>query len=163
MRVLRHFFAPSAQRLFPAAAMDRITGAIADGETRHNGQVCFAVEPALHWGAVLRGTSPRQAAEDAFSRLRVWDTEANNGVLLYLLLADRHIEIVADRGLRASVDDAHWRAICERMEGGLRNGDPEAAVVGAIGAISELLAHAFPASPEGRAAGNELPDRPRIL
>ena len=162
MRVLRHLFAPSAQRLFPSATMDRITRAIADGETRHSGQLCFAVEPALHWGAVLRGTTPRQAAEDAFGRLRVWDTEANNGVLLYLLLADRRIEIVADRGLRASVDDAHWRAICERMEGGLRNGDPEAAVTGAIGAISDLLAHAFPATGD-RAAGNELPDRPRIL
>jgi uncharacterized membrane protein len=162
MRVLRHFFAPSAQRLFPAATMDRIADAVADGERRHSGQVCFAVEPALHWGAVLRGTSPRQAAEDAFARLRVWDTEANNGVLLYLLLADRRIEIVADRGLRGHVDDAHWRAICERMEGGLRNGDPEAAVVGAIGAISDLLAHAFPATGD-RSAGNELPDRPSIL
>ena len=163
MRLLRHLFAPSAQRLFPAPVMDRVTRAIAEGEARHAGQVCFAVEPALHWAAVLRGTSPRQAAEDAFARLRVWDTEANNGVLLYLLLADRRIEIVADRGLRgAAVDERHWRAICERMEGGLRTGDPEAAVVGAIGAISDLLAHAFPAGP-GRAADNELPDRPRIL
>jgi uncharacterized membrane protein len=161
MRVLRHLFAPSAQRLFPAPAMDRITRAIAESEARHAGQVCFAVEPALHWGAVLRGTSPRQAAEDAFARLRVWDTEANNGVLLYLLLADRRIEIVADRGLRG-VDDGRWRAICERMEGGLRKGDPEAAVVGAIGAISDLLAHAFPAT-AGRVPDNELPDRPHIL
>jgi uncharacterized membrane protein len=163
MRVLRHLFAPSAQRLFPAATMDRIAAAVADGERRHTGQVCFAVEPALHWRMVLGGTSPRQAAEDAFSRLRVWDTEANNGVLLYLLLADRRIEIIADRGLRGAVDDTHWRAICERMEGGLRNGDAEAAVIGAIGAISDLLAHAFPATAEGRPAGNELPDRPRIL
>ena len=162
MRVLRHLFAPSAQRLFPGPAMDRITRAIAEGEARHSGQVCFAVDPALHWGSVLRGTSPRQAAEDAFARLRVWDTEANNGVLLYLLLADRRIEIVADRGLRGAVDEGHWRAICERMEGGLRSGDPEAAVVGAIGAISDLLAHAVPAI-AGRAPDNELPDRPRIL
>ena len=162
MRVLRHLFAPSAQRLFPASAMDRITRAIAEGEARHAGQVCFAVEPALHWGAVLRGTSPRQAAEDAFARMRVWDTEGNNGVLLYLLLADRHIEIVADRGLRGAVEAGHWRAICERMEGGLRSGDPEAAVVGAIGAISDVLAHAFPAT-AGRSADNELPDRPQIL
>ena len=162
MRALRHLFAPSAQRLFPSATMDRIAQAIAEGETRHAGQVCFAVEPALHWGAVLRGTSPRQAAEDAFARLRVWDTEANNGVLLYLLLADRRIEIVADRGLRATIDEQHWRAICERMEGGVRTGDAEAAVVGAIGAISDLLAHAFPAG-AGQTAGNELPDQPRIL
>ena len=162
MRVLRHLFAPSAQRLFPGPAMDRITRAIADGERRHSGQLCFAVEPALHWRAVLDGTTPRRAAEDAFARLRVWDTQANNGVLLYLLLAERRIEIVADRGLRDIVDEAHWQAICQRMEGGLRNGDAEAAVIGAVGAISDLLAHAFPATGE-RSAGNELPDRPRIL
>lgn len=162
MRLLRHLFAPSAQRLFPAAVMDRIAHAIADGERRHTAQLCFAVEPALHWRTVATGTAPRQAAEDAFARLRVWDTEANNGVLLYLLLAERRIEIVADRGLRDVVDEAHWRDICSRMEGGLRNGDAEAAVVGAIGAISDLLAHAFPAGAE-RTSGNELPDRPRIL
>jgi uncharacterized membrane protein len=162
MRVLRHLFAPSAQRLFPAATMDRIAQAIADGERRHAGQLCFAVEPGLHWRTVFDGTSARKAAEAAFARLRVWDTEANNGVLLYLLLADRRIEIVADRGLRDAVDDAHWRAICERMEGGLRAGDAEAAVVGAVGAISDLLAHAFPADAAG-SSSNELPDRPTIL
>ncbi|NUS38102.1 MAG: hypothetical protein HOQ02_03650 [Lysobacter sp.] len=162
MRLLRHLFAPSAQRVFPAAAMDRIAEAVAEGERRHAGQVLFAVEPALHWRAVLAGTTPRRAAEDAFARLRAWDTEANNGVLLYLLLADRRIEIVADRGLRAVVEDAHWRAICERMEGGLRTGDAEAAVTGAIGAISDLVAHHFPAT-AGRTTGNELPDRPQIL
>ena len=162
MRLLRHLFAPSAQRLFPAAAMDRIAHAIAEGERRHSGQVMFAVEPALHWRAVLDGVDPRRSAEQAFARLRAWDTEANNGVLLYLLLADRRIEIVADRGLRAVVDEAHWRAICARMEGGLRAGDAEAAVIGAIGAISDLVAHHFPAT-GARAGGNEVPDRPQIL
>ena len=142
--------------------MERITRAIAEGERRHTAQLCFAVEPALHWRAITSNTSPRQAAEAAFARLRVWDTEANNGVLLYLLLAERRIEIVADRGLRGVVDDDHWREICARMEGGLRNGDAEAAVVGAIGAISDLLAHAFPAG-AGSTSENELPDQPRIL
>lgn len=162
MRLLRHLFAPSAQRLFPAATMDRIAEAIAEGERRHAGQVVFAVEPALHWRMVFDGVDPRRSAEQAFARLRVWDTEANNGVLLYLLLADRRIEIVADRGLRAVVDESHWRAICERMEGALRAGDAEAAVIGAIGAISDLVAHHFPAT-DARAGGNELPDRPQIL
>lgn len=160
MRLLRHLFAPSAQRLFPAATMDRIAEAIAEGERRHAGQVVFAVEPALHWRMVFDGVDPRRSAEQAFARLRVWDTEANNGVLLYLLLADRRIEIVADRGLRAVVDESHWRAICERMEGALRAGDAEAAVIGAIGAISDLVAHHFPATD---ARANELPDRPQIL
>ncbi|HSR65479.1 MAG TPA: TPM domain-containing protein [Xanthomonadaceae bacterium] len=162
MRLLRHLFAPSAQRLFPAATMDRIAAAIAEGERRHAGQVLFAVEPALHWRAVLAGVDARRSAEHAFARLRAWDTEANNGVLLYLLLADHRIEIVADRGLRGVVDESHWRAICERMEVGLRGGDAEAAVIGAVGALSDLLTHHFPA-PAGGKAGNELPDRPQIL
>ena len=162
-RALRHLFAASARRLYPIDRLHRIAAAIAQGEATHEGQVCFAVESSLPIGAVLAGHDARLRAGEVFARLRVWDTEANNGVLLYLLLADRRIEIVADRGLRgAAVDERHWRAICERMEGGLRTGDPEAAVVGAIGAISDLLAHAFPAGP-GRAADNELPDRPRIL
>ena len=162
MRLLRHLFAPSAQRLFPAAALQRITDAIAAGERGHRGEVCFAVEPALHWLPVLRGVTPRQAAEDAFARLRVWDTAANNGVLLYLLLADRRIEIVADRGLRGRVDEAGWRAICARLEERLRAGEAAAAVEEAIGAISALLATHFPLG-AGERDEDELPNRPRIL
>lgn len=162
MRLLRHLFAPSAQRLFPADAMQRVTDAIAAGEASHRGEVCFAVEPALHWRAVLAGVPPRQAAEDAFARLRVWDTAANNGVLLYLLLADHRIEIVADRGLRGRIDDAQWHAICARMEQRLRAGEAEAAVTEAIGAISGLLAQHFPLG-DGDRDEDELPNRPRIL
>ena len=162
MRLLRHLFAPSAQRLFPAAAMQRITDAIAAGEARHHGEVCFAVEPALHWWAVLRGAPPRVAAEEAFARLRVWDTAANNGVLLYLLLADHRIEIVADRGLRGLVDDAQWRAICARMEERMRAGEAEAAVSEAIAAICDLLAEHFPLR-AGDRDEDELPNRPQLL
>ncbi|HET6436099.1 MAG TPA: TPM domain-containing protein [Xanthomonadaceae bacterium] len=162
MRLLRHLFAPSAQRLFPADALQRITDAIAAGEARHRGEVCFAVEPALHWRAVLAGVGARQAAEDAFARLRVWDTAGNNGVLLYLLLADHRIEIVADRGLRGLVEDAQWRAICARMEERLRAGEAEAAVTEAVVAISDLLAAHFPLR-AGDRDEDELPNRPRIL
>ena len=83
MRLLRHLFARSAYTLFPPAAMDRITATIDAAELRHAGEICFAVEPALHWLDVLRGVDPRQRAEDAFARMRVWDTASNTGVLLW--------------------------------------------------------------------------------
>ena len=108
--------------------MARITQAIDAGELRHSGEICFAVEPALHWRHVLRGTDARERAEQAFSKLRVWDTEANTGVLLYVLLADHRLEIVADRGLRG-IDPAAWRAVCATIEAGLRSDDPGSAIV----------------------------------
>ena len=101
-RLFRHLSARDARRMFPTTDMARIAGAIAEGERRHRGEVCFAVESSLHWRDVLRGVQPRMRAEEAFARLRVWDTAGNNGVLIYLLLADRRIEIVADRGLHGT-------------------------------------------------------------
>jgi uncharacterized membrane protein len=162
MRLLRHLFAPSARRMFPEPAMARIAEAIVAGERRHTGEVCFAVEPALPWQAVLQGVTPRSQAEDAFARLRVWDTAANNGVLLYLLLADHRIEIVADRGLRGVVSDAQWQAVCRRMEERLRQGDAASAVVEALEAVSELLAAHFP-NTAGTVDEDELPNAPHIL
>jgi len=161
-RALRHLFAGSAHRLYPADSLHRIAAAIADGEAMHQGQVCFAVESALPLGAVLAGHDARRRAGEVFARLRVWDTEANNGVLVYLLLADRRIEIVADRGVAGKVDEARWRAVCARMEERLRDGDAETAALDGVRAVSALLARHFP-----RAAGdvrrNELPDLPQIL
>jgi len=161
MRLLRHLFAPSARGWFPPEAMARITAAIEAGELRHSGEICFAVDPALHWLDVLRGDEPRAHAEDAFARLRVWDTEGNTGVLLYLLLADHCIEIVADRGLRG-VDPARWRAICDDIQAGLRGGPPADAIVRGIGALSDLLAEHAPLM-AGREDRDELPNTPRIL
>ena len=161
MRLLRHLFAPSANAWFPPASMDRVTAAIDAGELRHAGEICFAVEPALHWLDVLRGVQPRARAEDAFSRLRVWDTERNTGVLLYVLIADHRIEIVADRGLRG-VDEARWQAVCHEIEAGLRAGQPEAAIVNGIEAISALLAEHAPLLAD-REDRDELPNRPRFL
>ena len=104
----------------------------------------------------------REAARDAFSRLRVWDTAANNGVLLYMLLADRRIEIVADRGLHGLVSDEQWRGVCQLLEERLRNGDYADAVLVAINAISDLLAQHFPRMP-GDLDQDELSDRPVFL
>jgi uncharacterized membrane protein len=162
MRLLRHLFAPAARHTFPEASLQCIAAAVAEGESRHRGEICFAVESALHPMAVLRGVQVRDRAHDVFARLRVWDTQANNGVLVYLLLADHRIEIVADRALTGLVSDERWRGVCQLMEERMAAGDAEDAAVRGVQAVSDLLAGHFP-----RAAGdvdeNELPDSPRIL
>lgn len=161
-RLLKHLFAPSARRLFPADSLQRIADAIASSERRHSGEICFAVEPALSWLEVLRGIPARRHAEDAFARLRVWDTAANNGVLLYLLLADHRIEIVADRGLGRKVSTEQWRGVCQLMEERLRAGEPEEAVLNGIAAVTDLLAAHYPQVP-GAIDEDELPNQPRFL
>lgn len=161
MNWLRHLYPPSAHRLFPEASLQRIAAAIAQGEALHDGEVMFAVESGLPLAALRAGTTPQQAAQTAFARLRTWDTARNNGVLIYLLLAEHHIEIVADRGL-AMVAPAHWRQVCAHIEDGMRRGQAEAAVIAGIGAASALLGQHFPPV-DGGGGGNELPDGPVIL
>ena len=161
-RLLRHLFAGPAAAMYPEAGLQRIAAAVAEGEARHRGEICFAVEPALPARRVLRGVQARDRAREAFARLQVWDTDANNGVLVYLLLADHRIEIVADRGLAVLVSEQQWRATCVVMEERLRAGEPEAAIVGGVAAIADLLATHFPRTP-GDADENELPDLPRVL
>lgn len=160
-RLARHLFSHPASRLFPEDSLQRIAQAVARGEATHTGETCFAVESALPLRAVFAGVQARDRAVDAFSRLRVWDTAANNGVLLYLLLADQRIEIVADRGLQGRVSEEQWRGVCQLMEERLRAGDPEAAAVQGIEAAARLLAAHFPRG-EGVADENELPDLPHL-
>ena len=162
MRLLKHLFAPSAQRLFPADSLQRIAAAIAASERRHGGEICFAVEPALSWREVLQGVQARAHAEAAFARLRVWDTAANNGVLLYLLLADHRIEIVADRGLHHLVSTEQWRGVCQLVEERFKAGEPEAAVLRGIAAVTDLLAEHYPQRPD-TIDEDELPNQPQIL
>lgn len=161
-RLMRHLFARSARALYPAAILQRIAEAIAAGEASHRGQVCFAVESALPIGAVWAGHHAHVSARDAFARLRVWDTAANNGVLIYLLLADRRIEIVADRGLAAHASAEQWRGVCQLMEERLQAGEPEAAALQGVAAVSALLAEHFPRTGDDDVT-NELPDLPQIL
>lgn len=161
-RWLRHVLAPSVERRFPAATLAAIAAAIARGEARHTGQVCFAVESRLPWRALWRGDDARTRAESVFSRLRVWDTAANNGVLVYLLLAEHAIEIVADRGLNRRVSAAQWQAIVDGLRQSLRDGRFEEGLVEAIRAVEALLAEHFP--PEaGAVPRNELPDAVVVL
>ncbi len=138
----------------------RIGSAIAAGEQTHSGQVRFVVEAALPLSLVLREQKPRARALDVFSRLRIWDTEDNIGVLIYVLLADKAVEIVADRGIHRRVGDAAWRSICRTMEAAFRGGRFEDGAVAGINAINALLAEHFPR----RGAGpNELSDQPVLI
>lgn len=162
MRLLKHLFATSAPRLFPADALKHIATAIADSELRHGGEICFAVEPSLHLRAVWAGKHAGDRASEVFAQLRVWDTRANNGVLLYLLLADHRIEIVADRGFDGRVSAGQWRSVCQAIEERLKVGEPEAAVLRGVEALSALLAEHFPPSVD-YADRNELPDQPHLL
>lgn len=161
-RVLRQLFPPSVRRRLSDAALARITAAIEAGEATHTGEVCFAVEAALPWHEAWSGMTSRDRAHEVFAQLRVWDTEANNGVLLYLELADHAIEIVADRGFDGRVDAAAWQAVCDEVRAGLREGAFEAAIVRGIERLSMIVAQAFPRG-AGDVERNELPDRPTVL
>jgi len=161
-RMLRHVITDhlSVRRTFSHDALRRIEEAIAASERTHRGQVCFAVEGALPPLRVLRRLTPRERALEVFGLLRVWDTEENAGVLVYLLLADRDVEIVADRGIDRRVPRDAWRAICSRMEGAFREGRFVDGVIAGIGELGALLAAHFPHRGD---APNELPDKPVVL
>jgi len=147
-------------RFLPPDALSRIEQAIGEGEARHAGQVCFAVEAALPFTRVWHQVTPRQRAMEAFSSLRVWDTERNDGVLIYLLLADRDVEIVADRGIHAKVGDDAWTAICRTMEKSFRAGRYAEGVEEGVRAVGDLLARH---SPHVDGERNEIPDKPVVL
>jgi uncharacterized membrane protein len=161
-RALKHLFTPAwvVRHAFPQAALDRIQGAIAASEKRHRGEIRFAVEGALDFIPLVRGLTPRERALEVFSLLRVWDTEENTGVLLYLQLLDRDIEIVADRGISRVIAHAQWEAICQRMEAAFRAGRYEAGMLEGINEVTELLVRHFPA---GSANADELADKPALL
>ncbi len=161
-RLLRHLFGEdwAARRAFPAAALERITAVIAEQEKRHSGELRFVVEGGLPPLRVLGRQSARARAVELFSQLRVWDTGHNSGVLIYLLLADRDVEILADRGIAAKVGQPQWEAICRGMEQRFARGEYEQGVIEGLRAVGDLLAQHFPASADNP---NELPDRPVVI
>jgi uncharacterized membrane protein len=161
-RIARHLLVmPGAlKRALPPATMAAIEQAIGRSERQHRGEIRFAVESALDVAELFAGRSARERAIDVFSLLRLWDTEENNGVLIYLLLADHDVEIVADRGINSKASAEEWEAICRAMEGSLARGEFEQAVLSAIDAVSRLLAHYYPPRGEDR---NELLDRPAAI
>jgi uncharacterized membrane protein len=149
-----------ARRVFPQQALGLIEQAIKQGEATHSGQVRFAVEGALDGRPLFSGQSARERALDIFSQLRIWDTAHNNGVLIYLLLADRKVEIVADRGIDVKVGASGWQKICADMETDFRSGNFQSGVIKGIQAVSRELATYFP---KQGASPNELPDTPVVL
>ena len=149
-----------ARRIFPKPVLARIEQAIKAGEATHSGQVRFVVEGALDGAPLLHNQPARARALDIFSHLRIWDTLHNNGVLIYLLLADRKVEIIADRGIDAKVGSEGWQKICRDMEANFASGRFEAGSIKGIEAVSHELAKYFP--PDGHPR-NELPDAPVVL
>jgi uncharacterized membrane protein len=149
-----------ARRVFPKEAIDLIEQAIRAGEATHTGQVRFVVEGALDGKPLFSNQSARARALDIFSHLRIWDTAHNNGVLIYLLLADRDVEIVADRGIDAKVGSAGWQKICAAMETDFRAGNFAGGVIKGIQAVSRELATYYPRQ---GANPNELPDAPVVM
>lgn len=148
------------RRVFDDALLAGIEDAITRSERAHAAELRVAIEASLPLREVWRGRTPRERAIEAFGQLGVWDTAANNGVLLYLLWADHAVEIVADRAAAAAIPEARWREVCDALAAACRDGDVASGLVGAIDRIDRLLIEAFPAV-QGDA--NELPNRPVIL
>lgn len=161
-RLIAHLFRAwgALLRWFPQAVLDDITAAIAAGEQRHLGEICFAVESRLAPLDALLGPGTRQRAEHLFGQLRVWDTENNSGVLVYVLLCEHRIEIVADRGIAARVARKEWSELCDVIGRAFAAGDPATGVKEAIARIHDLLARHFPAQGENP---RELSDVPYVL
>ncbi|MEK9284474.1 MULTISPECIES: TPM domain-containing protein [unclassified Bradyrhizobium] len=161
-RISRHLLQHHwrAKQVFTPDVLARIEQAIKRCEASHAGQVRFVVEGALDGAALFRNQPARERALDVFSHLRIWDTAHNNGVLIYLLLADRDVEIVADRGIDAKVGAEGWEKICRAMETEFRSGQFERGAIGGIEAVSRELTKHFP--PQGPHP-NELPDKPVVI
>jgi uncharacterized membrane protein len=165
-RLFRHVAAPHwrTRMLFPASTLDAIEQAVGRAERTHAGEIRFAIETSLAPVHVLNELSPRARALDVFSSLRVWDTQYNNGVLIYVQMADRDVEIVADRGFLGRVSPAEWEGVCRLMEAHFRAGRFEAGSIAGVDAVGTLLARHYPPT-VGQPAltHNQLPDRPTLL
>jgi uncharacterized membrane protein len=162
LRLLRNLLTPFwiLRWRYPAPVLARITARIAELERAHPGEVRFAVEHALELGDLISGITPRERALELFGLLRVWDTEYNNGVLIYVLHAEHAVEIVADRGIARAVPQAEWDALCRRVETDFRAGRHADAALAAVDGAAQLLQRYSPAPAATR---NELPDQPLLL
>ncbi len=161
LRILKHLLTTHGQvkRAFPRSALNAIEAAIRASEAAHAGEIRFVVEGALDGMPLFRGQSPKNRAIELFAQLRVWDSVHNNGLLIYLLLADRAVEIVADRGIHAKVGTEAWGKICHQMEMAFKLSNYENGVISGVLAVTHHLVQHFPADDRP----NELPDRPVVL
>ena len=163
-RWFRHVFATRRKALaaFPRPTLDAIEAAITASEKLHSAEIRFAIEGSLEPHEVWHGKPPRARALEVFAALGVWDTDANNGVLIYVLFADKDVEIVADRAYNTRVTADEWSGICRAMERLFKAGDFEAGALEGVRRVGELLATHFPPLPDGRDE-DELPNRPAML
>ena len=150
----------AARRAFPASTLEAIQRSVGEQEKHHRGEIRFVVEAELTTPQLRAGLTPRQRATELFAQMGVWDTAERTGVLVYVMLADHKVEILADRGISAVIEPATWQAICESMVAEFREGRFEAGSIRGIEAIAALLAQHFPAAGENV---NELSDRPVML
>ncbi|MBE7367052.1 TPM domain-containing protein [Ramlibacter pallidus] len=160
-RILRHRWLDDAttRRAIPPALADKLAQHVAESERRHTGEVRIYVEAGLPLGYLWRDAVPRERAIAMFGKLGVWDTEQNNGVLIYLLLAEHAIEVVADRGLSRHVRPEQWQEVVQHMRDAFRAGQYEQGLLRAVDEVTALLVQHFPAAP-GAHNANELPDTP---
>ena len=161
-RLLKHLTMNHWQvnQAFPSQSLNAIEKAIKTSEATYAGEIRFVVEAALDGTPLFKDQSARARAIDIFSQLRMWDTEHNNGLLIYLLLADRAVEIVADRGIHSKVGSEEWGKICRKMETAFKQANYEKGVLSGIEAITQHLVKHFPDASAGR---NELPDKPVVM
>jgi uncharacterized membrane protein len=161
-RITKHLLLTHWQvnQALPRPTLIAIEQAIKASETTHVGEIRFAAEGALTSTSLFKGQSAAERALEVFSQLRVWDTPHNNGLLIYLLLADRAVEIVADRGIHSKVDSREWETICRTMEAAFKQANYEGGVVSGIQAVTQHLMKHFPAY---GASQNSLPDKPVVL
>ncbi len=136
--------------------LDAIQAEVAAQEKLHRGEICFVVEAELTSSQLWRDLGPRERALEVFALRGVWNTEENNGVLVYVLLAERAVEIVADRGIGSRVEAAQWREVCAAMEKAFADGRFQEGAVEGVRGVAALLGREYP----GQARRNELPDRP---
>lgn len=148
------------RRRFPVATLAAIEEAIASVERRHAGEIRFAIETSLDLPSLRIDLAPRDRALEVFGSLRVWDTERNNGVLIYLLMADRDVEIVADRGIAARVPNERWEQVCRAMEAHFRDERWREGALAGVEGVAELLAEHFP---HESGDADEQPNRPVLL
>jgi uncharacterized membrane protein len=161
-RLLQHLLhTPFAtRRAFPAAVQEAIRAAVAAGEQSHRGEIRFVVEGDWPLAELLAGKTLRERALEVFGLARVWDTQDNTGLLIYVLLCERRVEILADRGLHEAAETGLWQAICADMTAAFRHHDFESGSTTAVHQVSAALARHFPAT---GARPNELPDMPIVL
>lgn len=163
-RIWRHRWMDRAEahRALPPALVERIAGRVAASERRHSGEIRICVEGGLPNSYIWRDATPRERAVAMFGKLRVWDTEHNNGVLIYLLVVEHAIEVVADRGIARKVGTDEWAAMTRRMSTAFKDGRFEDGLTQALGEVSAVLVEHFPLAP-GESDGNELPNAPVVI